>query len=221
MTADDCTPAARITKSLLGYGVLAGPFYVLASVVHGLLREGFDFTRDSWSLLSLGPHGWVHVAVFVLTGLMVGAAGLGFRRHVRGVAGPALVAYGVLLVVAGFARPDVPGTGVSTHGLLHLAAGGLGFVAFAVAALAMARRFGRRGSRGSAAWSLVAGTLLLVGFVGIAGGSSSPVVVLGFTAAVVLSWVWLTTVSVRLYREAAEGGHVAAGPPRTAAPARR
>ncbi len=68
MADDDCTPAARITKSLLGHGVLAGPFYVIASVVQGLLRSGFDFTRDSWSLLSIGPHGWIHVLVFLLTG---------------------------------------------------------------------------------------------------------------------------------------------------------
>ena len=208
MTVDDCTPEGRITKSLLGYGVLAGPFYVLASVVHGLLRSGFDFTRDSWSLLSLGPHGWVHVVVFVLTGLMVMAAGIGFRRQARNLAGPALVAYGVLLVVAGLARPDAPGAGFSLHGVLHLAAGGLGFVAFAVAALSMARRFRREGARGWAAWSLVAGLALLVGFLGVASGSVAAPVILGFTATVVLSWTWLSTVSVQLYREAAEESRV-------------
>lgn len=209
MSVADCTPEARITKSLLGYGVLAGPFYVLASVVQGLLTPGFSFRRDSWSLLSLGPHGWVHVLVFVLTGLMVAAAGAGFRRHAGGVAGPALVAYGVLLVLAGFAKPDAPGRGSTAHGLVHLAAGGLGFVAFAVAALALGRRFARAGRRGWTAWSVVAGVLLLVGFVGVASGSSAAPVILGFTAAVVLSWLWLATASVQLYREAAEEGRTA------------
>ena len=213
MAGDDCTPAARITRSLLGYGVLAGPFYVVASVVHGLLSPGFDFGHDSWSLLSLGPHGWVHVLVFVLTGLMVAAAGVGFRRHLGTVAGPALVAYGALLVVAGLARPDVVGAGFSIHGLLHLAAGALGFVAFAVAALSTARRFRRQRAGAWAVWSVVAGVALLVGFVGVASGSSSAPVVLGFTVTVVASWAWLATVSVRLYREAAEEGRIpAAGP---------
>jgi hypothetical membrane protein len=220
MNVDDCTPAARVTRSLLGYGVLAGPVYVLASVVHGLLTPGFDFTRDSWSLLSLGPHGWVHVGVFLLTGLMVAAAGVGFRRHLRNLAGPALVAYGALLVVAGLARPDAMGAGFSAHGVLHLAAGGLGFVAFAVAAFSTARRFRRQGAGGWAVWSLVAGIALLVGFVGVASGSSSASVILGFTAAVVLSWTWLATVSVRLYREAADEGRIRAGVA-TPAPARR
>lgn len=210
MVADDCTPEARITKSLLGYGVLAGPFYVLASVVHGLLRAGFDFTRDSWSLLSLGPNGGVHVGVFVVTGLMVAAAGVGFRRHGHGFAGLALVAYGVLLVVAGLARPDTPGSGFSTHGLVHLGAGGLGFVAFAFAAFAMARRFGQQKAPAWAVWSLVAGLALLVGFIGVASGSTSTPVILGFTMTVVLSWAWLATVSVRLYGEAAARGRVPA-----------
>lgn len=208
MVADDCTPEARITKSLLGYGVLAGLFYVLASVVQGLLRAGFNFTRDSWSLLSLGPNGWVHVVVFIVTGLMVAAAGVGFRRHGHGLAGAALITYGLLLVVAGLARPDTPGAGFSTHGLVHLGAGGLGFVAFTVAALAMARRLGQQKAPGWTLWSLVAGLALLVGFVGVASGSTSAPVILGFTAAVVLSWAWLATVSVRLYRETSARGRV-------------
>jgi hypothetical membrane protein len=210
---DDCTPAARVTKSLLGYGVLAGVVYVLGSVVDGLLRPGFDFAHDSWSLLSLGERGWIHITVFVLTGLMVAAAGIGFRRHLGGVAGPALVVYGALLVLAGVFPPDGPGSGFTAHGLLHLAAGGLGFVAFAVAAFATARRFSRAGSRGWAAFSAVAGVLLLVGFVAVASGSTAAPVVLGFTAAVVLSWAWLAAASVRLYREADAAGRIAAREP--------
>ncbi|HWD61268.1 MAG TPA: DUF998 domain-containing protein, partial [Humibacter sp.] len=78
----DCTPEGRVMKSLLGYGVIVGPFYVVASVVQGLLTPGFDFARDSWSLLSLGAAGWVHVVVFILTGLMVIAAAIGVHRHI-------------------------------------------------------------------------------------------------------------------------------------------
>lgn len=213
---DDCTPAARVTKSLLGYGVLAGIVYVLGSVIQGVLRPDFDFAHDSWSLLSLGSAGWIHVTVFVLTGLMVAAAGVGFRRHARGAAGPALVVYGVLLVVAGIAVPDAPGAGFSTHGLIHLAAGGFGFIAFAVAAFSTGRRFGREGSRGWAAFSVVAGVLLLVGFVAVASGSTAAPVVLGFTATVLLSWVWLALASIRTYRQAHEAGRIPAAVTATA-----
>lgn len=207
---DDCTPQARVTKSLLGYGVLAGVVYLLGSVVDGLLRPGFDFAHDSWSLLSLGDRGWIHIAVFILTGLMVAAAGVGFRRLARTVTGPALVVYGVLLVCAGLFVPDAPGGGFTGHGIAHLAVGGLGFIAFAIAAFSTARRSMRSGDRGWAAFSVAAGALLLLGFVAIASGSSAAPVVLGFTATVVLSWVWLALTSIRGYREAHERGRIPA-----------
>ena len=40
MTTLACTPVARTTKSLLGYGVLAGPLYVLVSLAQAVTRPG-------------------------------------------------------------------------------------------------------------------------------------------------------------------------------------
>jgi hypothetical protein len=203
---DECTPAARITKSLFGYGVIAGPFYVLASVIDGATRAGFDFTRDSWSVLSLGPRGWIHIVVFILTGLMVAAAAVAMRRHLapglgRSAAG-FLGFYSLMLVLAGIFQPDPTGGSPTLHGILHLAAGGLGFIAFAVTTFVLARRFFRQSARGWAWFSIAAGALLIIGFGFIASGTSSALAVLVFTGTVILSWVWLTLVSLRFYREA-------------------
>jgi hypothetical membrane protein len=211
---EECTPEARVTKSLLGYGPLAGIVYVLGSVIDGLTRPGFDFTRDSWSVLSLGPRGWVHVVVFVLTGLMVLAAAVGMRRHIgraRGRTGAVLLGvWGVLLVLAGLFPPDPTGSRTfSTHGMVHLAAGGLGFVCLALACFSMARRFRAEGRPG-AGFSIAAGVLVLLGFGAIASGSTAPAVVLGFTATVLLGWVWLAWVSIRFYREADADGRAEA-----------
>ena len=72
--AADCPPVSvRITRSLLGYGVIAGPFYVVASLAEALTRAGFSLAHDDWSLLANGALGWIHMLVLVLTGLMVGA----------------------------------------------------------------------------------------------------------------------------------------------------
>lgn len=207
---DDCTPEARVTKSLLGYGIIAGPFYVLASVIDGITRAGFSFTRDSWSVLSLGDRGWIHIAVFILTGVMVIAASIGFRRHLMPTLGHRswafLGVYGMLLVLAGVFLPDKTGGTPTLHGLLHLAAGGLGFIAFAVTTFIVARRFFRRNASGWAWFAIVSGVLLLIGFGAIASGTSTAFTVLLFTATVVLSWVWLSLVSRRFYREADEKG---------------
>ena len=208
--AEECTPEARVTKSLLGYGPLAGLVYVLGSVVDGLTRPGFDFTRDSWSVLSLGPRGWVHVAVLVLSGLMVLAAAVGVGRHIRSgpgrLGGWFLGAWGVLLVLAGVFPPDATGsTTITPHGLVHLAAGGLGFVCLAVACFSLARRFRASGRTGAGA-SIAAGVLVLLGFFAIATGIVTSAIVLGFTATVLIGWLWLGWVTIRFYREAdAEG----------------
>ena len=83
-----CTPASRVTRSLLAYGIVAGPSYVLVSLAQAATRKGFDLTRHDWSLLANGPGGWLQVANLVLTGLMVVAAAVGCSRSLRGGRGP-------------------------------------------------------------------------------------------------------------------------------------
>jgi len=56
-------PGARVTKSLLGYGVLAGPFYVIVVLAQALTRPGFDLARHDASLLSNGPLGWIQARI--------------------------------------------------------------------------------------------------------------------------------------------------------------
>ena len=62
--------ADRITKSLLGYGVIAGPSTSVTSLAQALTREGFDLPGTPWSLLANGGPGWIQIANFVVTGLM-------------------------------------------------------------------------------------------------------------------------------------------------------
>ena len=207
--------ANRVTKSLLGYGVLAGPFYVVVSLAQALTRDGFDLTRHAWSLLSNGALGWIQITNFVLTGLMVLAAAAGLHRALAGGPGsrwvPRLVGvYGASLVAAGALRAD-PATGfppgtpggpgtVSWHGIGHLAAGAAGFLCVIAASFVLARRYARAGERGWAWYSRGSGVLFLAAFAGIASGNGAPALTLGFVAGVVVIWGWLATVSIRLYR---------------------
>src|SRR3954452_11425294 len=102
-----CDPETRVTRSLLGYGVLAGPVYVTASLVQAVTRPDFDLSRHEWSLLATGPHGWIQIANLALTGGMVLAFAVGLRRALAGGSGarwaPRLVGvYGACLVAAAF-----------------------------------------------------------------------------------------------------------------------
>src|SRR4051812_37901950 len=211
-----CPPAARITRSLLGYGVIAGPFYLVVSLAQALTRDGFDLSRHEWSLLANGRGGWVQMLNLVLTGLMVVAAAVGFRRALgtgrAGTWAPRLLAvYGVALVAAGAFRADPmngfplgtldgPPADPTLPGTLHFVAGGVGFLALVAATWLLAGRFRSDGRRVQAAWTRATGLAFLAAFAGIASGATSPAVNLAFTAAVVLTWAWLSLTSLQQYR---------------------
>ena len=57
-----CDRADRVTRSLLGYGIIAGPMYVLISLAQAVTRDGFDLARHEWSLLALEQHEIAHLS---------------------------------------------------------------------------------------------------------------------------------------------------------------
>ncbi|WP_375486463.1 DUF998 domain-containing protein [uncultured Mycobacterium sp.] len=220
MTTKPCPPLEdRITKSLLGYGVIAGPVYLIVVALQAVTREGFDPARHDASLLSNGSLGWIQIANFVVTGVMTIAAGVGVRRALgTGAAatwsGWLVVGYGVGIVAAGLFRADPslgfpPGTpagrgSVSWHGMLHLVSASAGFLCLIAACFVVASWFSRDGRRGWAWYSRLTGAAFAAGFAAIASGSSSPVVVVVFSVSVVIAWAWLTAISVKLYRNVAK-----------------
>lgn len=199
--------AAAVTRSMLGWGVVAGPFYLVVGLTLALTREGFDFSTHPLSVLMLGEGGWMQTVNLGLSGLMVLAAGVGLARAgVRGV-GVAVAIFGVSMVasavfppdpMAGFPAGAPETTAPSLSGLLHLAFGGVGFVSLAVAAFLFGGWLSRQEVRGAAAASRTAGAVVLVGFLGgvVLGPSGMALLWL----AVVAGFAWLLVASLRVYR---------------------
>ncbi|WP_328473807.1 DUF998 domain-containing protein [Actinoplanes sp. NBC_00393] len=185
------------TRTLLTAGILAGPLYVLVSLVEIALRDGFDATRHAWSMLANGPFGWVHSLNLIVSGLLVVAGAIGLSRTVR--PGALLGVYGLGMVGSGFFAAD-PGRGfpagtpevvpMSWHGSLHFVLGGIGFLALVAACFLI----GRRLDGGLAVFSYVTGVLFLIGFVAMAAGGGTAAGLLGFTGAVILASAWLSTI---------------------------
>src|SRR5262245_19107197 len=205
---------AAVTRSLLGYGVLAGPFYLAVGLIQALVREGFDLRRHPLSMLANGPGGWVQTANFVLSGLMVLSAAVGFRRVRRPRSGAVswfLGGFGASMLVAavfpadpvdGFpvGTPEGPPTTISTTGLVHFAAGSLGFTCLAVSCFFAARTLSRRNTPSLARLSFLSGLAVLLGFFGGMAISNLPVGTLGIWFSVLVGWAWLALVSIHLYR---------------------
>ncbi|MBV8928161.1 MAG: DUF998 domain-containing protein [Mycobacteriaceae bacterium] len=206
----------RITKSLLGYGVIAGPIYVVAVAAQAFWRDGFDPTRHAASQLANGDFGWVQIVTFLVTGAMTIAAAVGVRRAVGSRWAAGLIGmYGAALMAAGIFRADPsdgfpPGTAegtamVSWHGMAHLACGTVGFGCLIAACFVFARRFARAGEQGWAWYSRITAIVFGASFVALASGWGGRIAVVAFTVAVVLAWAWLSAVSVKLYRSMGPG----------------
>jgi len=202
---------AAVTRSLLGYGVVVGPLYLVAGVAQGLLRPGFSFARHPLSVLANGDYGWVQTANFAISGLMVIAAAIGVARVVgRGARATSwtLAAFGAGVALAAIFRADPidgfpvgtplgPPTSVTTMGLLHFVVGALAFACFGVSALLAARMLARRGERAMSRLSFASGLVMLLAFFG---GFALPNPVLGIWTSVITGWAWLAVLSWHLYQ---------------------
>jgi len=208
---DTMAQAPATTRSLLRYGVIVGPFYLAIGVLQGLMRDGFDFAKHPLSVLANGSGGWIQTANFVLSGMMVIAAAVGLLRvpapRLR-AASWFLGAFGLSMIVAavfpadamdGFpvGTPVGPPTTISTTGMLHFMAGGLGFLSLAISALCAVRPLSRANVTSLARFSLFAGLAVLLGFFApfLIPAFESPVA--GIWFAVVVGWAWLAVLSWR------------------------
>lgn len=207
------------TRFLLACGLAAGPLYLIVGFTQAFTRPGYDPAHNDLSVLANGDLGWIQISNLILTGLLTFLGALGIRNVLRGgkggTWGPALLGiYGLGLIGAGIFVADPmngfpPGTAPghtapgSIHGLLHFVTGGIGFVAFIAGCFVLSRRFFAAGARGFGTFSITTGVLFLAAFAGIATGSADAVIILSFTAAVILAWVWLALVAIRLRRQPA------------------
>lgn len=187
---------------MLAWGVVAGPFYLVVGLVQALTRDGFDIAHDDLSVLANGSLGWIQMANLILSGLMTLSAAVGVTRAGGGRwAGRLIGGFGAGLVLAGIFTADPidgfpPGShanGLSWHGTLHLATAAIGFLCLVAACFVVARKFRPWYSR-------ISGLLFLLSFFGVATGSQSALVVLGFWIGVVIAFGWLAALCVHLYR---------------------
>ncbi len=203
--------AAAVTRSLLGWDVAAGPFYVVVGLALALTRPGFDVTRHALSLLPLGEHGWMQRTNLIVSALMVLAAAYGILRTIRSGRGLAIGiltgAYGICLLLSAIVLPD-PASGfppgqtdatASTGGIPHLLFGAIGFICLAVAAFAYERWTSGRAEAGRARLGLWCGVVVLVGFAGGAALTQLPICVALLWLAVLAGWLWLACACAHLY----------------------
>ena len=213
---------AEQTELLLMGSVLAGPIYIIVGIAQILTRAGFDITRHPLSFMSLGDLGWIQIANFIVTGLLVIAGAIGLRRVAQadkrlrwgalliGLYGLGVLGGGIFVTdpALGFppGTPDTYPQTMSWHGLLHFIFGQIGFLALIAASFVYARYFGTNGLRGWAIFSTLTGALFLFAIISTvvtAGGDGSIWALLALYVAVILAWIWLSALSYHMRSELA------------------
>lgn len=167
------------TKLLLICGAMAGPVFTILWFVQGLTRVDYDPMRFPISSLSIGEFGWIQVATFITTGLLILAFSVELRRALRrpagSVWGPLLVGLaGAGLIGAGIFITDPlngypPGTPVipterTSHGILHDLFGIPFFLGLPMACFVFALFFSRQGKRIWAWYSSLSGLSMFAVF---------------------------------------------------------
>jgi hypothetical protein len=200
------------TRAMLACGLIAGPLFVAIATAQILAREGFDLRRHPISLLSVGEHGWIQVANFILAGVLSIIFSTGVARVLSdgpgGRCAPRLFAlFGVGLVIGGVFRAD-PALGfpagapegypehITTHAMIHAFAPPLSFLSLIAACLVIARRLAADGLRRAAFLTRIVAAVCFVLSVPVGPGFS-----IRLFLAVALAFAWLAWYAIYLLRQ--------------------
>jgi hypothetical protein len=206
------SPSFPAGTSWLRAALVAAPLFLTTWALQAMTREGFEPRRHPMSLLSLGEGGWVQIANFVVTGLLLIAAAHGVCQVLQSGPGrtwaPRLLrAFGAGLVIAGVFVTDAgagfPGGApagappeLSWHGALHE----LGFMLTQFSWLGwcavLARAFSARGERLGAWACLGAAAAALIA----AGWPDLETLSLRLVLATAIELVLIASVAARLIR---------------------
>jgi hypothetical membrane protein len=215
------TPTKITTARLLSAGVVGAALWVVSFTVQGLLRPGYDPIRHYVSQLSLGPGGWVQVATFVATGVLMVGFAVGLRRVLApGRASrwaPILFTiFGVGLIVAGIFPPDpglggfptgstIPADSPTTSFRIHILSAMAVFFSLPAACLVLARRFNADpATRGWTMYSVLTGIVvwgLWAASTVLSGDGSAPIdAVIGLMQRIYLvaGFSWIALLALRL-----------------------
>lgn len=153
---------------------------LLQDAIPEIRPSGYNPLRHPVSSLEIGPFGWIQVANFIVSGLLLLAFAVGLwtalRRCNGGFYGPLLVGlFGLGLIGDGLFATDAfngfpPGTpavpGARTiHGLVHQAFSALVFLGPPAACCVLGYKFARSGRQWWARCSIGTAVIFLIGFV--------------------------------------------------------
>jgi hypothetical protein len=165
-----------LTLGLVSCGGIGALLFTAVYLIEGATRPGYDALRQPISALSLGPGGWVQQVNFVVYGVLLVVAAVGWYRFLspargaiwfpllQGISGLCLIGAGVFSMDPFPGYP--PGVALATstaHGTLHSVFAWALILSLAQGCFTLAIFFVRSPPwRGWAVYSWVTGALILI-----------------------------------------------------------
>lgn len=213
-------------RALLWCGAIGAPLFVVVFLIEGAVPAirpaGYNPLRHPVSSLAIGPFGWVQVANFLVTGVLLLAFAVGLRpalrRHNGGIWAAVLVGLiAIGLIGAGVftadpfsgyppGTPAVPvGAARTIHGVLHQAFSALVFLGLPAACCVVGYRLARSGRKWWACYSIGTAVAFLTGFVlaGLGFAQNPTFVCIGGLLqrlTLIAGLAWITALALHLIR---------------------
>lgn len=166
-------------KWLLICGVIAGPLFIVTFLIQDSLRTDLNPIQNTVSALALGPHGWIQILNFLVTGILILLFARGIWNRFHDVRSRTLYTslFGLLaisIIGAGlfttFPASDhvaaIPGTVRShlSHAVVHMYYSIFAFLELAASCFVLAWQFKQWQEPGWAVYSIVSGVGVLIFF---------------------------------------------------------
>jgi hypothetical protein len=168
-------------KWLILCGSIAGMFFTFSWIIQGVLRVGYNPMMAPVSSLAIGPVGWIQIATFFITGVLIILFAYGLWKvsisEYKGVSkwGPILLLVsGIGLIGAGCFTTDttsgypeakaIVDDNSSFSGPIHKLFAGLLFMGLLLACFVFTNYFTVKQQQKWKIYSLLSGILFLIGF---------------------------------------------------------
>jgi len=201
------------TRLLLACGAIAPLLNIVVILILGATRPGYNAWQIPDSNLELGEGGWIQIANYIVTGVLLLGFAIGLRRALRtgrgSTWGPILLGiYGLTFIVTAPILPDPalgypPGasSALTIHGAIHILFGLLQFTSLIAACFVLARRDAALERRGWSWYSVATGLLVAASYVAFVltaklldGGPTGLIERIG----IIGGGIWIALLAIRL-----------------------
>ena len=204
------------TRLLLACGVIAPLLNSVVILTLGAIRPGYNAWIVPDSNLELGEGGWIQIANYIVTGVLLLGFAIGLRRVLRtgrgstwgpilfGIYGLTFIVIGIFVTDPEMGYPAGASSALTIHGAIHILFGLLQFTSLIAACFVLARREAALERRGWSWYSVATGLLVAASYVAFVltaklldGGPTGLIERIG----IIGGGIWIALLAIRLMRQ--------------------